>query len=280
MRPLTIHACPRPPVVAGRTARAQSLRRRWPAAILALAVLAGCRGSVPAAPGAGDQATAAEFAGRTAGVPEFRPIGHSLEGRPILAAEFGRGGGTALVVSGVHGDERSAIRVGQELCRRLAAGAPPLGRRVVVVPVLNPDGAARGRRANARGVDLNRNLPTRNWADVSLRRKDDPGAAPASEPETAALLALVERLRPDRIVAIHAAMKVNNYDGPGGLPLARRMAEHNRYPVRGAIGYPTPGSFGTWAGVERGIPMVTLEVEAGARAWDRNAAALLDVLLQ
>jgi protein MpaA len=52
------------------------------------------------------------------------------------------------------------------------------------------------------------------------------------------------------------------------------MAIHNGYPIKGDIGYPTPGSFGTWAGIEKKIPMVTLEIESGAHAWNRNREAL------
>ena len=33
------------------------------------------------------------------------------------------------------------------------------------------------------------------------------------------------------------------------------------YPVEASIGYPTPGSFGTYAGIERQIPTITLELD-------------------
>ena len=33
------------------------------------------------------------------------------------------------------------------------------------------------------------------------------------------------------------------------------------YPIEESIGYPTPGSFGTYAGVERNIPIITLEMD-------------------
>ena len=33
------------------------------------------------------------------------------------------------------------------------------------------------------------------------------------------------------------------------------------YPVEENIGYPTPGSFGTWAGIEKEIPTITLELD-------------------
>ena len=39
------------------------------------------------------------------------------------------------------------------------------------------------------------------------------------------------------------------------------MSEIINYPTESSIGYPTPGSFGTWAGVERDIPTITLELD-------------------
>jgi hypothetical protein len=44
------------------------------------------------------------------------------------------------------------------------------------------------------------------------------------------------------------------------------------------MGYPTPGSLGTWAGVDRQIPIVTLELPArqrGEDGWKANREALL-----
>ena len=38
-------------------------------------------------------------------------------------------------------------------------------------------------------------------------------------------------------------------------------SEFINYPVEGDIGYPTPGSFGTWAGIEKNIPTITLELD-------------------
>ena len=56
------------------------------------------------------------------------------------------------------------------------------------------------------------------------------------------------------------------------------MSHFNQYPVRGNIGYDTPGSFGTWAGIDRQIPTVTLELphdQSGESAWLANREALL-----
>lgn len=159
----------------------------------------------------------------------------------------------------------------------LKGGRPP--RAVVILPVVNPDGLARRTRRNARGVDLNRNFPTKDWAPGNARRRNYGGPKPLSEPESRALHRLILRLRPQWIIAVHTINRgryCNNYDGPGE-GLARAFAACNGYPVTASIGYPTPGSFGTWAGRERGIPVLTLELpshHSRQRCWSDNEAAL------
>ena len=105
------------------------------------------------------------------------------------------------------------------------------------------------------------------------------GPAPASEPETKALLALLTQLQPSRILSIHCHRTdpCNNFDGPAE-GLASVMAGHNGYPVRDSIGYPTPGSLGSFAGVDRRIPTITLELPARQptpRSWAQNREALV-----
>lgn len=208
----------------------------------------------------------------------WKEVGQSVEGRPIYAVEFGDGSEITLVFGGFHGNEFTAVGLALLLCREM----PDLvhlidGHRIVIVPILNPDGYIRGTRANARGVDINRNFPTRNWGDVTLRKRDYPGPTPASEPETRVAVDLIQHYTPAKILSIHDPLYMNNYDGGQSEALARAMAAHNGYPVKGDIGYPTPGSFGTWAGVERVIPMVTLEIPPGDLQirWEENRQAII-----
>ena len=35
-----------------------------------------------------------------------------------------------------------------------------------------------------------------------------------------------------------------------------KISDIMNYPVEPSIGYPTPGSFGTWAGIEKQIPTI------------------------
>jgi murein peptide amidase A len=59
------------------------------------------------------------------------------------------------------------------------------------------------------------------------------------------------------------------------------MSTHNGYPSVESIGYPTPGSLGSYAGIDRAIPMVTLELprtDPAEKAWSDNREALLAVI--
>ncbi len=114
-------------------------------------------------------------------------------------------------------------------------------------------------RTNKNGVDLNRNFPTKNW---QKSKRDDyfGGDIPASEYETQFLVDLIEKNNFDAIITIHAPYKIINYDGPA-QKLAEKISQILGYPVESDIGYPTPGSFGTYCGVERNIPTITIEID-------------------
>lgn len=209
-------------------------------------------------------------------------LGRSVEGRAIDAwVNAGRAERTVLVLGGMHGDEPKSVKLAQRFVEFLNAGAGGVdGTRWVIVPVVNPDGYERRKRRNALKVDINRNFSTLNWSPGSKRSRMYGGPKPASEPETQAVIRAVERYRPRRIITIHSiglGRFCNNYDGPGRA-LAMAMKKHNRYPVTASIGYPTPGSFGSWAGRERRIPVVTLELPSlgsAKRCWEDNREALL-----
>jgi protein MpaA len=186
-----------------------------------------------------------------------------------------------LALGGIHGDEPKSVFVALRLIDLLQNDATAAGATSwVVVPVVNPDGYECRKRRNANRIDLNRNFPTKNWTSTSARSRMFGGSEPASEPETRAVIAAVQRYRPDRIIAIHSIdrhRQCNNYDGPGKA-IADRMSRLNGYPVTSSIGYATPGSLGTWAGSERNIPTITLELPSHyspKRCWQDNQAALL-----
>ncbi len=209
-------------------------------------------------------------------------LGKSVEGRPIRATIHGhRHKPTLLVLGGFHGDEPKSVSLAHQLIDEIKSHATA-GQSCcwVVVPLVNPDGYQRRRRRNANKIDINRNFPTKNWQTLSRRSRMYGGDEPGSEPETMAVIKAVTRFRPQRIVTIHsigAGRECNNYDGPAKR-LAKLMSRRNGYPATASIGYPTPGSFGAWAGIERRIPTITLELpslHSAKRCWAENRDALL-----
>jgi murein peptide amidase A len=189
-------------------------------------------------------------------------VGRSTQGRPLLARLFGGGGagGPLVVVAGVHGDEPSSVEAALELARALDEGEAP-ARAVWIWPALNPDGLAAGRKNSSRDVDLNRNFPARSFS-AAHEPGYSPGEAPLSEPETRAFAEFLEQIRPVGVVAVHAPFACVNYDGPAA-GWAAEVAASCGWPVRESIGYPTPGSLGSWLGVDRGLPVLTLELPGG-----------------
>jgi len=210
----------------------------------------------------------------------FVELGRSSEGRPISGHRFGGSGAAAplLVMGGIHGDEPSSVEAVTALAvRMLARRGPggPLTAPVWVLPVTNPDGIARGSKNSARDVDLNRNFPARSFT-TDHRPGYFPGPAPLSEPETQLIAALIAREGVAAVVAVHAPFACINYDGPAAA-WAQAVSAVCGWPAQAEIGYPTPGSLGSWLGIDRGLPVLTVELPAREIGLHTDAAvAALD----
>jgi hypothetical protein len=92
-----------------------------------------------------------------------REAGRSFEGRPIQLISVGNGPLSVLLWTQMHGDESTATmavidilhyfiatqkeKITQKICSSLT---------IHVLPMLNPDGAARTQRRTAQGIDMNR----------------------------------------------------------------------------------------------------------------------------
>ena len=203
---------------------------------------------------------------------------HSVMGRRIRVFVYGNEGPTTLVIGGIHGDEPSGVALAEELIKRLQSSSiKNLAGRIVVIPKANPDGFVAGTRVNARGIDLNRNFPTRDFKQGYFTRNCYPGAKAGSEPETRLIILMAEVFKPQLILAFHAELGCVNYDGPG-VQIAKAISSENGLPVRKDLGYPTPGSLGTYFGVERNIPVITLELLNKDDQWKRHGKALLEAI--
>lgn len=216
-------------------------------------------------------------------IPRIVIIGTSVKGIPIPMHLYGSETRPLLIFAAIHGDEPNTSGVSRRLVEYLDSHPEDYrGRGVVIIPVANPDGLVRGTRGNAHEIDVNRNFPARNW-QRSVKGRYHGGDQHSSEPETQAIIKAVELLDPRGIISLHCIKRGrhgNNFDGPGE-ELAQLLSARNGYRVLKTIGYPTPGSFGSWAGIDRGIPTVTLELPSdfdGEASWRENRDALLDTI--
>lgn len=192
----------------------------------------------------------------------------STEGKPVLWREYPRLPqraplGRVLLIGGIHGDEYSSVSIvfkWMETLNKYHSGLFEWR----IVPLLNPDGLLRRRsqRMNARGVDLNRNFPSPNWAEESqdywIRRTASnprryPGPEALSEPESRWLAQQIEAFEPDVIVSVHAPHSIVDFDGPAQAP---EKLGSLYLKLLGTY----PGSLGRYAGVHKEIPVVTIEL--------------------
>jgi protein MpaA len=179
---------------------------------------------------------------------------------------------TGMVTAALHGEEALTAL----LVRRLLERVPGDETAWAVVPVVNPDGLLAGTRQNAVGVDLNRNFPAATWRpdhsftyppgiDPARRRpvnrtnRSSPGSHAGSEPETRALMDLIERLRPALVVDLHSPLELLLVRGGVRAPVVELLSGSANLPVVNEIPG-CPGAFDDWL-EERAIPAVVYEIE-------------------
>ena len=244
---------------------------------------------------------------------KWHHVRNSVNGDPLMWVAYGdedehkkNPKDTTLIMCGIHGDEITPIKFCYDILYHLEAMEHELvegheifkDKMVIVAPIVNPDSFFKRRpsRTNARGVDVNRNFPTKDWYKDAIRlwkkryRSDKrrfPGKKPLSEPETVYQVNLIKRYKPNKIISVHAPLTLLDYDGPeaehsethaGASELLIQMSEKAQgYKIKN---YPFfPGSLGNWAGNERGIPTYTLELPTSdnrkhKKYWKQFQAAI------
>jgi Zinc carboxypeptidase len=224
-------------------------------------------------------------------------IGFSVAGRPIDAYTFGSGEREYLIVAGIHGGyEENTVALANELIRYIYQHPEVIPNDVTlhIIRNMNPDGEARDNgfdgRVNNHGVDLNRNFPSKNWAEDWNRdgcwiyRPTTGGTHGGSEPETRAVMNFVASHKIIALISYHsAALGIF----PGGVPweedskrLASTMAFVTQYPYPPVdTGCVYTGTLADWA-VENGVSAaVDMELADHTHTdFDKNLNALRSLL--
>lgn len=213
---------------------------------------------------------------------EWKSGGTSVQGRPLLYNEIkGAGPSLTLMICSVHSDENTCYQCFR-LNDMLRKNPHLLINRLIIVPLLNPDGFLRKKktRTNAHGVDLNRNLPSSDWQKLAINAwihhysrdpRRNPGPNANSEPENHFLLDLIEHMQPDKIISIHSPLNFLDLDfleqpsddqnlrqvSEKATALAADISKNSNFRFRSYNTF--PGSLGRY-GSEWRIPIFTLEL--------------------
>ncbi len=245
---------------------------------------------------------------------EAFPIGSSVLGRELFAVALGNGPEQVLFAAAFHGQEwltaLAALRLCEDLCEAFRRAEPLEGidvrrafaeRRLVMVPLVNPDGvdiarhgsaaagpyavqaAALGAdqpgwwQANARGVDINHNFNA-GWTQLQEMEQKNGifgpaprrfgGTAPESEPETRALADLCRSRVFRHVVALHSQGEEIYWRYGDHTPVqSHMMAEvlglSSGYRVADPEGLASHGGFKDWFIDQYSRPGFTIELGKG-----------------
>lgn len=207
------------------------------------------------------------------------PRFYSNRNNPLLEKHFSanpelKNAPRILFLGGIHGDEYSSVSISFKWLKTLRKNHSGVFDWHFM-PLTNPDGLLQKRstRVNAHNVDLNRNFipaetsidPLKHWQTYAKKRaRYYPGTTPLSEPETNAIHQLIDELKPDIIVSVHAPHGILDYDGTITPP--RRLG-----PLHLKQLGTYPGSLGNYGWFVKQIPVMTIELKhAGIMPKDKD----------
>ncbi len=205
--------------------------------------------------------------------------GHSTQNNPIPFTKWGNESGKKIMILGsIHGDEISSVSIcfrWLELLKSQPENSELKKNHFFIAPLINIDGyIVRPRtRTNANKVDINRNFKTGLWDSQAialwkLKSKSDPrrfpGSAGGSEVETQLIQKWIEEYKPDLIISVHAPYGLIDHDGP----MHFESKNPTNLPVKTLGAF--PGSLGQYAGVEKSIPVVTVELKTAMQVPDQK----------
>jgi carboxypeptidase D len=163
-----------------------------------------------------------DFTTRCSNISRLFTIGKSVNGFPLYALEISDKPGVAeaepnvKLIANIHGDETLGRTLTVGLAEWLCANyqTDPTAKKIIdqshlyLVPSMNPDGYAAGKRTNANGVDLNRDFPD---------HFNNPTCTPTGkeQPETTAMMDWTQKTSFVSSISFHGGTYVVNYPWDG-----------------------------------------------------------------
>lgn len=182
-----------------------------------------------------------------------------------------------IFIGGVHGDEPEGVVLAQKTHTWLKTSPPASLKPWVLIECLNEDGYRAGARTNSRGVDLNRNFPSKDWSPEQKSPRYHPGPSAGSEPEVQGLVHLLKSTPASLIVHAHSWDPCLVLTGSPVPPELEKFSSLCGYELISDIGYPTPGSLGSFGWQSLKTPVLCIEEQEGSEpeaTWERFAPAI------
>lgn len=134
------------------------------------------------------------------GLVKWRRDFESAKQRPIETAVFGQGPQRIAVLSSLTGNSEATVALVEKMAGVFARDElMPVQLSVLMVRTPNPDALADRTLTNSRGVDLNRNFPSTRF---TASPRAETGDRPGSEPETRAIVQLLNQFRPSLVIHV------------------------------------------------------------------------------
>ena len=212
--------------------------------------------------------------------------GKSELGRDLVCVRTGQEDGKAFLMTfAVHGfedaedhDGRYLVQIAERVIAHFDQHPEDLmGHALCVVPCVNPDGAEEGTskqgfgRANANGIDINRDFPEKWTYKTTARYRT--GDAPFATAEARALRDLVQAIRPAWAADVHGW--INRVYGDRALAKCFRSAFGFKY-----HNYSGGGMLSQWMGTQtEAAVLVELPDRPGREGYvEKNAQKLIEAL--
>lgn len=193
------------------------------------------------------------------------------------------------LIAGVHGDEVEGVYVLEKLIGEITSAEFQNQWKTMIpivhIPIVNVDGYYAKTRVNANKVDLNRNLPTKDWNANGEDPKYYPGKFALSEVENQFLEENFQKYPPYLCISFHSWKPMINYNG-NCKDIADFLSSYCHYPSVPSVGYDTPGSLGTYLPEKYQAPVITYELpvlnatNSLESIWLENRKGLLEFFLK
>jgi murein tripeptide amidase MpaA len=219
---------------------------------------------------------------------EQKIFGYSANGSPIEGYEIGDGPNVVLLIGAMHGNELGSAYLLDKLITEIKAD-PRLvskSKKLIIIPVTNPDGYSVADKFNGNGVNLNLNFDTPGWAKYGPQGTYA-GEKPFSEPESKTIKKIVEQYKPMMMISYHTAGGIVSPENDAlSATLGRWYASKTGYlyfddamAAAESVDWDFSGTATMWFVENMAKPAITVELtNHNSGDWSINKGALIELI--